>query len=179
MFFRRPQQTFPAATATARIYAETTTPLIPPIQQPVDLPPNPDETCYLHTSIGVTLGMRQTANETSSHLFSNATQSSFVPPVQHSTLCSTDKAGEEDVNMDLDASDYMSTTTFKSTITSTVKKGLADSIWNPANHKARADSVSSVQSFPPPRNTTGEAPIVFSGLTKGPGLKASRWSDES
>ncbi|KAI0506744.1 hypothetical protein F5B22DRAFT_435793 [Xylaria bambusicola] len=175
MFFQRSGQISPPTTTTS-ICARSITPAIQTVQNPMLAPSSLDKASYHHASVEVALGMHQIPNETSSHVFPKTTQSTFLPPVHQNTFCYTEKAKENDI-MDLDNSDYASTATFNSMVTSTVKKGLAESIWNPANRKVRADSVSSSQSLQPPRSTTGEAPIVFSGLTKGPGLQASRWSD--
>ncbi|KAI0481447.1 hypothetical protein F4859DRAFT_529322 [Xylaria cf. heliscus] len=57
-------------------------------------------------------------------------------------------------------------------------KGLSSSMWNPANEKARAESVDNSQASLKPHSGTcssaKKVEIVTSGLTKGPGLKASR-----
>ncbi|KAI0455622.1 hypothetical protein F5B21DRAFT_471028 [Xylaria acuta] len=62
--------------------------------------------------------------------------------------------------------------------TANAPKGLSSSMWNPANENARADSVDSSQPPFKPRSSTPlsakKVEIVTSGLTKGPGLKASR-----
>ncbi|TRX91761.1 hypothetical protein FHL15_007314 [Xylaria flabelliformis] len=82
---------------------------------------------------------------------------------------------EEQEDIKMGDSDYPSSPAPKPTTTN-LSKGLSGSMWNPANENARADSTHSSQ-VKPRSNTSSsakEVEIVTSGITKGPGLKASR-----
>ncbi|KAI1313566.1 hypothetical protein F5Y03DRAFT_389864 [Xylaria venustula] len=102
---------------------------------------------------------------------------STVPVQQNNIQYSVRIEDQEDTEMELDHGSPNSP--LKSTETSNSKRGLAASMWNPANGYVRVDSVDSNRLFETSSETTRSAPIVTSGLTKGPGLKASRWNQES
>ncbi|KAI0866720.1 hypothetical protein F4860DRAFT_508220 [Xylaria cubensis] len=82
---------------------------------------------------------------------------------------------EEQEDIKMGDSDYPLSPAPKPTTTN-LSKGLSGSMWNPANENARADFTHSSQ-VKPRSNTSSsakEVEIVTSGITKGPGLKASR-----
>ncbi|KAI8952851.1 hypothetical protein F4801DRAFT_539578 [Xylaria longipes] len=84
---------------------------------------------------------------------------------------------EEEEDVEMGDTDYPLPPVPKPTTTNP-PKGLSSSMWNPANENARAESVDGSQTSCKSRSgTTSSAKkveIVTSGLTKGPGLKASR-----
>ncbi|KAH8157711.1 hypothetical protein CIB48_g10534 [Xylaria polymorpha] len=84
---------------------------------------------------------------------------------------------EEQEDIEMGEADYPLPEAPKPT-TANPRKGLSSSMWNPANENGRASSVGSSQASFKPRSRTPssvkEVEIVTSGLTKGPGLRASR-----
>ncbi|KAI1752845.1 hypothetical protein F4782DRAFT_546170, partial [Xylaria castorea] len=106
----------------------------------------------------------------------NTTQSASIVTSQREELVHAQQI-EEQEDIEMGDADIPSTLAPKPTTTNPLK-GLSSSMWNPANENARADSVNSSQASVKPRSSTSssakEVEIVTSGITKGPGLKASR-----
>ncbi|KAI0545705.1 hypothetical protein F4679DRAFT_588306 [Xylaria curta] len=83
---------------------------------------------------------------------------------------------EEQEDVEMGDSNYPSTPAPEPTTTNPLR-GLSSSMWNPANENARVESTNSSQAKPRSNKLSSakEVELVTSGITKGPGLKASRW----
>ncbi|TGJ79794.1 hypothetical protein E0Z10_g8967 [Xylaria hypoxylon] len=118
----------------------------------------------------------QTTNQSSPGALFNTIPSTSTVPFQENRPPYNEQAEEQD-DTETESVDHISTVASKSVTTDT-SKGLAGSMWNPVNMNARTDSRGSSQAlFKVGSDTTKKMPIVTSGITKGPGLKASRWSE--
>ncbi|KAI1426756.1 hypothetical protein F5Y12DRAFT_793908 [Xylaria sp. FL1777] len=181
MFFHRPQPPLPPPTQPT--FTQATTPLTPTIQQP-DSQQSLLDNAFDFSNLADKSGSRTfeiswqpTTDQLSPKTFLNAISPTSTTPMQQNKVPHTGQIEEQD-DIEMESFEYSSALASKSTATNT-SKGLASSMWNPANRIVRADSVSSGQSFKTGSDMTGRSAIVTSGITKGPGLKASRWYQES
>ncbi|KAI1351637.1 hypothetical protein F5Y01DRAFT_324910 [Xylaria sp. FL0043] len=156
---------------------ENPIPSAPTIQQQqsraINVPENSDLVDKSSSSASA-LPWHQSIDLSSTEAYLDAIPSISATPMHLDKPTFTEET-EEQEDIEMESVDYSSTSASKST-TNNTQKGLAASIWNPANRNGRADSVSSNWSFETSSDTTKPTPIVTSGITKGPGLMASRWS---
>ncbi|KAI1281477.1 hypothetical protein F5Y07DRAFT_412518 [Xylaria sp. FL0933] len=177
-FFHQHQRPLPSP--TPQTVTETRAPSAPVAQQPKNLQPrlggilensNSDDKSSTSASA---VPWHQKTDQSSTEAYLDAIPSTSATPMHLDRPPVTEETeGAEDIEME--SVDCSSTSASKST-TNNTQKGLAASIWNPANANERADSVSSNWSFETSSDTTKPTPIVTSGITKGPGLMASRWN---
>ncbi|KAI0434000.1 hypothetical protein F5Y09DRAFT_338117 [Xylaria sp. FL1042] len=181
-FFHHQQRPLPSPAPPT--FTQTQTPSAPIIQQSDDqqlrlsnMLKNSSLVDKAGSSTSVVPWHRKT-DQSSPEAYLDAVLSTSATPMPQDKPSHTEQI-EEQEDIEMESADYSSTLASKSTTTNT-KKGLAASIWNPANINARTDSVGSDWSFETSSDTnkTTPAPIVTSGITKGPGLKASRWYQE-
>ncbi|KAI0539901.1 hypothetical protein GGR58DRAFT_204987 [Xylaria digitata] len=175
MFFPQPPIPLPSTPPSTTQTAVSSTPTTqqPNIQR-VELSSSVDSTQDGARAFGTP--MYQTTDHSLPKAFFSAIPSTPTAPLQENRpLCAGPVEEQEDVEME--SADYLSSAAPKSTITGT-SKGLASSIWNPVNRNAGTDSECNRQApFKAGSDTTKKTQIVTSGITKGPGLKASRWCD--
>ncbi len=145
MFFHVPQPPLPPPTPST--FTPATAPLTPAIQQPSSQQPRLDDFLGFPNSVNKdgprAFGMpcHQTTSQQSPKEVPNAIPSTPTILVQQDDLPNTEQM-EEQEDTEMESIDYSSIAASRSTTTST-SKGLANSMWNPANRSARADSVGS------------------------------------
>ncbi|KAI0816443.1 hypothetical protein GGR55DRAFT_236206 [Xylaria sp. FL0064] len=177
-FFHQHQRPLPSP--APQTVTENPTPSAPIIRQPVNeqlRPSNVLENSKFvdkSSSSASALPWHQSIDQSSTEAYLNAIPSISATPMHIDRPPFTEET-EEQQDIEMESVDHSSTSASKSTTINT-QKGLAVSMWNPANRDGRADSVSSNWSFETSSDTTKPTPIVTSGITKGPGLMASRWN---
>ncbi|KAI0969304.1 hypothetical protein F4678DRAFT_481283 [Xylaria arbuscula] len=170
-FFHQPQSQNQLPPAMLPTPIQVTTPPVPSNWQLEHRQPRPVNSIDFPMPVDK-VGFVSSGISSSSETSRNVFPPTSTAPVQQIEIQYPERAeNQEDTEMDLN--DCSPPSPSKST-GSRNSRGLAASMWNPANRYVRADSV-----FETSSETTRSAPIVTSGLTKGPGLQASRWNHES
>ncbi|GAW19242.1 hypothetical protein ANO14919_087270 [Xylariales sp. No.14919] len=169
MFFHQPSRAPPP---TPPAFTQDATPLTPSFQQSNSHWPG------LNNAIGPLNPINHDSAATPGmpwHQATNTIPLTPIAPLQENRRPCAEQGEQEEEDIEMENSDYLSATTSKPVATDT-SKGLAGSMWNPANRNTSANSVDGSQTlFEAGSDTTKKAPMVISGITKGPGLKASRW----
>ncbi|KAI1743520.1 hypothetical protein F4680DRAFT_444801 [Xylaria scruposa] len=175
-FFHRPRPSSPPPTN-----AQATARSAPNIRQPDDQQPTLNDAPYFSSppnnngtgTFGMPLYER--TNQVLLKAPLDITRPASAAAFQPGELIHAHQTGEQE-DIEMGDFDNPSTPAPKPTTTNP-PKGLSSSMWNPANENARVDSTNSSQAKPRSNTLSSakEVEVVTSGITKGPGLKASRW----
>ncbi|KAI0097655.1 hypothetical protein GGR51DRAFT_577942 [Nemania sp. FL0031] len=176
MFFHLPPSSLPLVSSTS---AQSSTVPVPSAPQPSIQArvPHSQNLDSKNDTGAFRIPLYQTTNQLSPGPRQNATLSTSIDTNQRV------RALEENGDIQMGGVDYPLTATSQPKATTNHSKGLAGSRWNPANENAKIYSTGSSEASlkPRPRSNTSSSTraveTVTSGMSRGPGLRASRWCE--